>query len=121
MTRLHLLATLALMVPTLLVPAAAQPAGAGRGAVSAPAADAPDEPEATSKSRPRRSALRFGAENVLAEVGCHHGHFQHRQRLDLAGSALRPVAARSGLGIPSGRHGGWAGANRYPRFHALAG
>jgi hypothetical protein len=73
MTRLHLLATLALMVPTLLVPAAAQPAGAGRGAVSAPAADAPDEPEATSKSKPRRSALRFGAENVLAEAGATTG------------------------------------------------
>lgn len=73
MTRLHLLATLALLVPTLLVPAAAQPAGAGRDAAGAPAADAGDEPEAPTKARPRRSALRFGAENVLAEVGAATG------------------------------------------------
>ena len=69
MTRMHLLATLALMVPALLVPAAAQTVDAGRGPSTTSGAEAQDESEAASKSRPRRSTLRFGAENVLAEVG----------------------------------------------------
>ena len=73
MTRMHLLATLALMVPTLLVPAAAQPVDAGRGPATSPGADAQEEPAGASKARPRRSALRFGAENVLAEVGATTG------------------------------------------------
>jgi hypothetical protein len=73
MTRMHLLATLALMVPTLLVPAAAQTVDAGRGPATTSDAEAQDESKAASKSRPRRSTLRFGAENVLAEVGAPTG------------------------------------------------
>lgn len=69
MTRMFLLAALALMAPTILVPAAAQTVDAGRGSATSPDAQTAEEPEAASKSRPRRSTLRFGAENVLAEVG----------------------------------------------------
>jgi len=78
MTRMFLLAALALMGPTILVPAAAQTMDAGRGSATSPDArtpeEAPEEAEAASESRPRRSTLRFGAENVLAEIGTPTGN-----------------------------------------------
>ena len=74
MTRIRLVALWALwVVSTLLMPVPAQPAGAAPGAVASPDADAEDEPESTSRAKPRRSTVRFGAENVLAEVGATTG------------------------------------------------
>jgi hypothetical protein len=73
MTCIQLVAMLALVVPTLLMPVVAQPVGAGPGAATSPDVDVEDEPEAKPAPRPRRSPLRFGAENVLAEFGATTG------------------------------------------------